>query len=85
MSALLWLIVTHKSGTRWVLKIRQIWIDILDKLDFPVPLFGKEGIGEIFFFTDGSIVTVINCYVAMKTAHHANKSPLIPLSQRGNG
>ena len=37
------------------MKIRQIWIDTLDKLDFPMLLFGKEGIGEIFIFTDGSI------------------------------
>jgi hypothetical protein len=50
-----------------------------------MPLFGKEGIGEIFFFTDGSIVTVINYCLAKKTTRHARKSPLIPLSQRGNG
>ncbi len=49
--------------TRRVLKIRQLCIDTLDKVDFPMPLFGKEGIGEIFFFTNGSIVIVINCSV----------------------
>lgn len=46
-----------------MLKIRQICIDTLDKVDFPMPLFGKAGIGEIFFFTNGSIVTVIKCSV----------------------
>ena len=85
MSALLWLIVAHNLEEHVYDENGQYRIDSRDKLDFPMPLFGKEGIGEIFFFTDGAIITVINCYVAMKTAQHAHKSPLIPLSQRGNG
>ena len=50
---------------------------------FPLPLFGKEGLGEIFFFHALHRRREMPlCFE--KFSPHPIKSPLIPFSQRGN-